>query len=176
MVWGEGFIGPHDEATILHLVNILRLTPEMSILDLGAGLGGPSRVLAERLGLWITGREISGELASAGMELAHKAGLAKKAPVEHIDPLAPDLPAKKYEVVVAFDTFYRVEDKAALFDAIAESVKPAAQVIFTDLVVGENADDGDAVKRWTDIRSAHTRRPLEKRAHGQPHSRASSPP
>ncbi len=151
IVWGEGFIGPHDEPYILSLVNILRLNPEMTILDLGAGLGGPTRVLAEKQHLWVTGREISAELASAGMELAHKAGLALKAPIERIDPAAPDLPTKKHDVVLAFDAFYRIEDKAQFFDAIGASLKPTAQVIFTDLVAGEKANGGNAVKRWTDL-------------------------
>jgi len=49
----------------------------MSILDLGAGLGGPARILVEKLSLWITSREISAELARAGMDLSIAAGMAK---------------------------------------------------------------------------------------------------
>ena len=49
----------------------------MSILDLGAGLGGPARTLVEKLGLWITGREISAELARAEIDLSIAAGMAK---------------------------------------------------------------------------------------------------
>lgn len=150
IVWGEGFIGPHEESYVLSFVNILGLKPEMSILDLRAGLGGPSRLLVERLGVWITGREISAELASEGMELAHKAGMAKKATIDHIDPVAPDLPEKKYDVAFAIDTFYRIEDKTAFLGAIAASLKPKAQISFTDLVASDE-DHGEILQQWMDL-------------------------
>jgi hypothetical protein len=55
--------------------------------------------------------------------------------------------------VFAFDTFCRVENKNASIDAIIASLKPKAQVIFTDLVAGEGTDSHDGMKQWKDIES-----------------------
>ena len=71
------------------MVQIFGLDPAMSVLDLGAGLGGAVRTMCEKLaldGVWVTGFEVDEILVEAGMGLSVKYGMGEKAPVHAFDP------------------------------------------------------------------------------------------
>src|SRR3546814_16629878 len=75
-IWGKGMSGPGDEEYILRLVKPLALNPAHTVIDVGAGLGGATRLIAEKFDIWITGLESDREVADKGMELSTMAGLA----------------------------------------------------------------------------------------------------
>lgn len=125
----------------------------MSILDLGAGLGGPARIWSKSSVCGSLAAKFPRNWPALEWTCPSPPAWPNKAPIEHLDALAPDLAAKKYNVVFAFDTFCRVEDKNAFIDAIVASLKPKAQVIFRDLVAGEGTDSDDAMKQWKNIES-----------------------
>ena len=85
-VWGEGFASPGGRNHILNMVQIFGLDPAMSVLDLGAGLGGAVRTMCEKFGVWVTGFEVDEILVEAGMGLSVKYGMGEKAPVHAFDP------------------------------------------------------------------------------------------
>lgn len=148
MVWGQGFATPGDQRYLTNLVNVAGLNPDMSILDLSAGLGGAARALSERFGgLWITALETSPELAKAGMEQSTMAGMAKKVPLQSFDPAKPAW-KKKFDLAFARESFYQLEKKEVLLLAIAKSLKPTGQCLFTDLVVREEGLSSPALDAW----------------------------
>ena len=147
-VWGEGFCGPGGADEVLALVEVLGLGREMSMLDLGAGLGGPARAMAKEHGVWISGMEPSPELARIGMELSTKAGMSKKVPITTYDPEKLELPPRKYDCVFAKETFYTIANKQRLIDHIRESLKLRAQLLFTDYLLSEPGLDTKVVRDW----------------------------
>lgn len=148
MVWGKGFAAAGNEAYITNLVNVAGLNPDMSILDLSAGLGGAARALSERFGgLWITALESSPDLADVGMEQSKMAGMTKKVPVEKFDPATPVL-AKKFDFIFARESFYQFEKKEVLLLAIAKALKPQGQCLLTDLVIREEGLSSEALEAW----------------------------
>lgn len=148
MVWGKGFATPGDEAYLMNLVNVAGLKPDMSILDLSAGLGGAARALSERFGgLWITALEMSPELAKLGMEQTKMAGMTKKVPLESFDPAKPDW-KKKFDFAFARESFYQLEKKEVILLAIAKSLKPTGQCLLTDLVVREEGLSSPVLDAW----------------------------
>ena len=84
-VWGEGFLAPGGRDFLSALVKPLELQPGMSLLELGAGLGGGGRVLAKRFRVLVNGLEADRRLAQAGMALSAKARQGKTAPVLPLD-------------------------------------------------------------------------------------------
>ncbi len=44
-IWGDGFCGPGGAEHIVSMSKLLALSPEMSMVILGGGLGGPARSL-----------------------------------------------------------------------------------------------------------------------------------
>jgi ubiquinone/menaquinone biosynthesis C-methylase UbiE len=147
-VWGPGFAGPGGEERILELVKPLGLNPAMSLLELGAGLGGAARIMADHFGVWVSGLEADPPLAEAGMELSTIAGLAKKAPVNVVDPENLEPQSKAYDCVFSKESLFTVKDKDRLFEVIDLTLKDRGQMLFTDFVLAEPDLSSPAIDAW----------------------------
>ena len=152
-IWGPGFVLPGGVELITTLLKPLGLNPAMTVLELGCGLGGTTRVMAAT-GCWATGLEASPFLAEQGMLRSTKAGLAKQAPVQVYDPENLKY-AKRVDAVFAKDVFYTIKDKSTLFDRVEAILKPRGQFLFTDYVIDPEKRNAPAIVSWCD------REPLE---------------
>ncbi len=130
-IWGEGYCGPGGPDQVIALSKLLAMSPEMSALVIGAGLGGPSRVLAQEFGVWITGVEENEKLATAAMELSSRAGLAKKAEIKHYDPKNPDL-ERNFDRAFSKEALFTVEAKLDLLRHVHQKLKPDSLFLMTD--------------------------------------------
>ncbi len=148
-LWGEGFNTPGGHDHIPYLVKPLGLNPAMSVLDLSAGLGGTSRVMAAKYGCWVTGLEASEALAKEGMVRSFKAGLEKKAPVEPYDPERFSYP-KRVDAIFYKEGMFSVADKEQMFDGMEMALKPRGHLLMTDYVVDPSAAGARAVQHWCD--------------------------
>ena len=140
-IWGRGMSGPGDESYIMRLVKPLGLKPEHTVIDVGAGLGGMTRVISEKFDIWMTGLESDREVADAGMELSTMAGLAKRAPIHYFDMDHYEFRENSTDCVISKEALYLVEDKDRLLTEIIRMVKPRGQILFTDYVLAEDADE-----------------------------------
>ena len=152
-IWGPGFVLPGGVELITTLLKPLGLNPAMTVLELGCGLGGATRVMAAT-GCWATGLEASPFLAEQGMLRSTKAGLGKQAPVQVYDPENLKY-AKRVDAVFAKDVFYTIKDKSTLFDRVEAILKPRGQFLFTDYVIDPEKRNAPAIVSWCD------REPLE---------------
>ena len=110
-IWGEGLNDPGDTEFILHLVKPLGLDPSMTVVDLGAGLGGPARAMVEHFGCWVQGLEATKELAERAKELSEVAGMAKKAEIIYFDPTRHIYRAGTADCVLSKEFFCKIQDK-----------------------------------------------------------------
>ncbi|RME63679.1 MAG: methyltransferase domain-containing protein, partial [Alphaproteobacteria bacterium] len=118
---------------------LLALTPELSMADIGAGLGGPARTLAEQFGVWMTGYEQSSALVAAGNELSTMAGMAKKAPLQSFAP-GPDFTfERRYDRAFLKESLHMIEDKLDLLTKLESAIKPEGLVLVIDYVLGDEA-------------------------------------
>ena len=150
-VWGEGFCTPGGAEHILEMVKFFALDPSMSVLDLGAGLGGASRVMAKEFGVWVTGLEANKELAEAGDALSTKAGLGNKAPVKHFDPATFEQKQKSIDCIFSKESFFTIADKPEFLRMVESALKPRGQLLFTDYVLAGRALTSKALDRWAEF-------------------------
>lgn len=145
-LWGRGFTTPGGEEHALYLVRPLGLNPAMSVLEIGAGLGGLCRAAAEKSGCWTTGLEASPLLAKIGMERSCDAEMAKRAPIRTFDPenFSYD---KRVDALVCREAMFTVTDKDQLLDGMESRLKPRGQLILTDYVVAPDAQLR-GLERW----------------------------
>ncbi|WP_416618241.1 SAM-dependent methyltransferase [Niveispirillum fermenti] len=146
-IWGPGFSSPGGDEFIPTIVKPLGLNPAMSVLDIGAGLGGASRAMAKQYGTWITGLEPNPVLAEAGMFRSQKAGLARQAPIMPID-LENFAWNKRVDAIFSKEAFYTVRNKDKLIDSIEAALKPRGQLLFTDYVVDREQIRGRDFDGW----------------------------
>jgi cyclopropane fatty-acyl-phospholipid synthase-like methyltransferase len=148
-IWGKGFCGPGGPDYIVSLSKLLALSPEMSMLQIGAGLGGPARVLVDRFGVWMTGFEESQNLGDKGRKLSKMAGLEKKAQLEQYEPETFDGFDRKYDRALSKEALYTIEDKAAMIAKIEDKLKPGGLFLLTEYVISSDAVLGkDRYKEW----------------------------
>lgn len=148
-IWGKGFCGPGGPEYIVSLSKLLALSPEMSMLQIGAGLGGPSRVLVDRFGVWITGFEESEMLVEKGRKLSKMAGLEKKAQIEQYTPEGFEGFDRKYDRALSKEALFTIEDKDNMISKIEEKLKPGGLFLMTEYVIGSDAVLGrDKYKEW----------------------------
>ncbi len=147
-IWGPGFIGPGGSEHVLKLVRPFGMNSSMNVLDLGAGLGGPARAVAEDSKAWLTGMEGSDALAAAGMERSTNAGMSKKAPVSYADFETIELRPNFFDRVFSKEALFTVADKERLFKMVFTALKNEGQFVFTDYLVRERGAESQAVKDW----------------------------
>src|ERR1051326_1723318 len=85
-LWGAGCHTPGDEDHILDLVKPFALNPAMSMLYLGAGLGGGARAIATKFATYVTALERDATLARRGMEMSTLQGMQKACTGERLCP------------------------------------------------------------------------------------------
>ncbi|MFC3052176.1 SAM-dependent methyltransferase [Kordiimonas pumila] len=148
-IWGKGFCGPGGPEYVVSLSKLLALSPEMSMLQIGAGLGGPCRVLVDRFGVWMTGYEESPMLVEKGQKLSKMAGLEKKAILEHYDPDDFEGFGRKFDRAMSKEALFTIQDKAGMIAKIEDKLKPGGLFLMTEYVIGSDAVLGkDRYKEW----------------------------
>ncbi|PKR50985.1 methyltransferase domain-containing protein [Thalassospira povalilytica] len=140
--------GGHDYA--LELAKPLALDETLSCLEIGAKLGGVARVLADRLGVWVTAYEQDGELALLGMERSVHAGVQKKVPVQKFDPEKPELRKGYFNVVYSFGELYKVPGKETFLGELAGTLREQGQILLTDYVLTRDLDE-DGLAQWAKL-------------------------
>ncbi|MFZ5931245.1 MAG: SAM-dependent methyltransferase [Pseudomonadota bacterium] len=147
-LWGEGNLTPGPAEYVTELTARLGLTPEMSMLDLGAGLGGPSRAISSAYGVWVTALEAVSLHVKAGMEQSIMHGMGKKVPISQFDPETFDIPARKYDCIFSKEMMHHVKEKKRLIAEIERGLKAQGQFIITSYVVTDKGVGGPHVAAW----------------------------
>jgi cyclopropane fatty-acyl-phospholipid synthase-like methyltransferase len=150
-IWGEGFSSPGGAEHVISMAKFFALNPAMSVLDLGAGLGGATRTICETFGVWVNGFEADSNLAEAANAISHMAGMGKKASVAAFDPETFTGKAKSADCVFSKEFLYTIKDKKEFLKTIESMMKSRGQLLFTDYVVAEAALRTANIENWMDI-------------------------
>lgn len=149
MIWGEGFCGPGGRQNVIDMSKLLALSPKMSAMVIGAGLGGPSRVLAQEFGVWINGYERSEPLAEEGMKISVTKGLEKKAPIIHLDLNDNPTFDRTFDRAFSKEVLFLIENKAPLFKIIYDQLKEDSLFLISDYIIkDESSLSHPAVVDW----------------------------
>ncbi|HUN49694.1 MAG TPA: class I SAM-dependent methyltransferase, partial [Candidatus Sulfotelmatobacter sp.] len=146
-LFGEGMTAPAAEGTMIKMIHPLGLNEKMTVIELGAKLGGLARVVAQETGAYVTGFEPDETLAKAGMDISTRLGLARKAIIKQAPATSLDVRPKSVDAILAKEATWTIEDKAALFGAIRKALKPGGQIMLSDVVLAGDAP-GPAVEAW----------------------------
>jgi len=141
-LWGRGNLTPGGQDFVSGLMNVCALTSAKTMLDLGAGLGGASRALVKKFGVWLVGLDREEALASEANRRSLTQDMEKKATFFACDPETLRLKPSAYDAVLCRHLLSTVRDTDNLFDQVAEGLKPSAHLVIVDFVQG--ATKGDA--------------------------------
>jgi hypothetical protein len=136
MVWTPGFMWPGGEDFALDLAKPLGLDSTTTLLEIGSGLGGGARAVAENLGSYVTGFDFDAAVAAEAMIQAAVHSLEEKAKVAPIDPAQPKFRPDFFRAALVREALYRVEDKKVLLAALVAAVKKDRPIVIFDLFAG----------------------------------------
>jgi SAM-dependent methyltransferase len=132
LIWGKAFCGPGGPDHVISMSKLLALTPEMSIADLGAGLGGPARVLAEHFGVWVTGFETSNYLVNAGNEMSYMSGMARKAQIKHLDVESSEPFERRFDRIYGHGFLSKLKTLSDMTSKVSAALKSDGLILATD--------------------------------------------
>jgi cyclopropane fatty-acyl-phospholipid synthase-like methyltransferase len=140
-IWGRDFVIPGGAEYAVKLAKPLGLGPATSLVDLSAMLGGGTRAMVDAFGVWITGLEADPDLAEEGDKRSRQRDLENKAPIRAYDPARVELKTASFDRVFSRDLIYLLPDreKELLLTAVHRGLKEKGHLLFTDLVLKDDA-------------------------------------
>jgi SAM-dependent methyltransferase len=123
-------------AATLDLARLAALTPGMRVLDVGGGLGGPARTLAQDFGCRVTVLDITAEFCQVGADLTARTGLADRVAFEHASALEMPFPDGTFDVAWTQHSSMNVQDKRALYTEIRRVLRAGGRLALHEITAG----------------------------------------
>jgi SAM-dependent methyltransferase len=124
----------------VRLAQLAGVTGFERVLDVGCGIGGPSRYLANTFGCRVTGLDLTPEfIALAGM-LAQRTRLADKVTYRHGDALDMPFPNASFDLVWSQNAAMNIGDRDRLYDEMRRVLAPSGRLALQDVAAGPGGD------------------------------------
>lgn len=142
----RGHISSVDEFHIkgaevsLEIAKEAELSKELKVLDVGCGIGGPARMIADVFGCSVTGVDLTNEFIRSARLLSQLVGLSEK--TEFVTADATELPFenKTFDVVWTQHAQMNIKEKEKLYSEIHRVLKKGGRFIYYDIFSSENED------------------------------------
>lgn len=137
-----GDLAPVDEFHIrgreatLELANFLDLNPRKLVLDVGSGIGGPSRCLAAEFGCRVIGLDLSEEYCRVAGMLAKLVGLGGTVEYRHGNALHLPFEDAGFDAVWTQHAAMNIADKPRLYSEMKRVLKPDGLLAIYDVLAG----------------------------------------
>ncbi len=114
----------------------LNLTPATRVLDVGSGLGGPARWLAQTYGCHVTGIDLTAAFCAAAEALTARLGLTDWVTFRHGSALEMPFEDGSFDVAWTQHAAMNIADKASLYREITRVMKPGGRLALFDIMKG----------------------------------------
>ena len=120
------------------LAEKLAITKGATLLDVGCGLGGPSRHLASVYGCTVAGIDLNPSLIDLANMLTRRATLSDR--ITHAVADATELPfeAESFDFAWTQHVVMNIEDRHALYAGVHRVLRPGGRFAMYDVVAGED--------------------------------------
>jgi MPBQ/MSBQ methyltransferase len=123
------------KATI-ELAHEIKLEPDMHVLDVGSGIGGPSRYIAGEFGCRVTGIDLTDAYCRVAQMLAERMGLSNLVTYRQGDGCALPFPDASFDVVWTQHTSVNIPDKAIFYQEMYRVLKNGGTLAIYDVLAG----------------------------------------
>ncbi len=133
-------------AATRELARLASIRPGELLLDVGCGVGGPSRLLAAEQGARVRGVDLSPDFIAIARALSKKSGIA--AEFEVANALKLPFGDGSFDIVWTQHASMNIADKTQLYREMRRVLRPGGRLAFHDLLAGEKAEPLEFPVPW----------------------------
>lgn len=126
------------QATV-ELAEMARIEAGERVIDIGSGLGGPSRYLAATFGCRVHGVDLSPSFVEAATYLAKRAGLDDRLTYECADATRLQHADVGFDLAWTQHVAMNIEDRLGFYSAVFDLLRPGGRFAVYDVVAAEDA-------------------------------------
>lgn len=131
---GRGIDATEEVASLLAARSLV--LPAHRLLDIGSGIGGPARFMANRFGCRVTGIDLTAEFCDAARHLTHLLKMESKIDFQNGDALKMPFAGGTFDGAFSMNVSMNIADKAALYCEIRRVLKPGGWLMLSELAKG----------------------------------------
>jgi len=133
----DQFHGRGLEATE-EVADVLAVTATDHLLDVGSGIGGPARYIADRFDCRVTGIDLTAEFCEVARHLTQMLGLEDRVAFEQGDALAMPFADASFDGAYSMNVSMNIADKAGFYREIHRVLRPGAWLVLIEIAQGPN--------------------------------------
>ena len=141
----------------------LRPTATSRVLDIGSGLGGPSRHLAVTYGCHVVGIDLTEDYCAVATELAAWMGLSGRVEYRQADALDLPFPDASFGIAWTQHVAMNIADKPRLYGEMHRVLRPGGMLAIYDVVEGPGGEPSFPVPWASHAAQSHLVTPEELR-------------
>jgi ubiquinone/menaquinone biosynthesis C-methylase UbiE len=133
----DQFHGRGLEATE-EVAGMLPVAAADHLLDVGSGIGGPARYIADRFGCRVTGLDLTTEFCDVARHLTRLLGLEDRVAIEQGDALTMPFADASFDGAYSMNVSMNIADKARFYQEIYRVLRPGAWLVLSEVAQGPN--------------------------------------
>ena len=123
------------ESTI-EIANLAQIYPNHNVLDVGCGLGGSARYIANEHGCSVTGIDLTDEYIDVANKLTEFVHLTDKVSFKQGSALELPFSSESFDIVWTEHTQMNIADKEQFYGELGRVLKPNGRLVFHDIFFG----------------------------------------
>ncbi|MEX3969669.1 methyltransferase domain-containing protein [Paraburkholderia caribensis] len=121
-------------AATVDLANAAGVSADKLVLDIGSGLGGPSRYLANKYGCRVRGVDLNEHFVDAATYLTKRAGVFDKVAYQAANALSLPFDNGVFDIVWTQHVAMNIGDRDAFYTEARRVLKPAGKIAIYDVI------------------------------------------
>jgi ubiquinone/menaquinone biosynthesis C-methylase UbiE len=106
------------------------------VIDVGSGLGGPSRYLAATYGCRVSGVDLTAEFVATATKLTERVGLTERVDFRQGSALAIPFPDASFELAWSQNVAMNIQDRPRFYSEMRRVLRPNGRLAIQDVAQG----------------------------------------
>lgn len=124
----------------VRLAQLAEIHKSQRVLDVGCGIGGPSRYLASKFGCQVNGLDLTAEFVALAGMLAQRTRLADKVTYRQGNALDLPFPDASFDVVWSQNAAMNISDRDRLYGEMRRVLRPGGRLALQDVAAGPGGE------------------------------------